>query len=80
MQVLRICGETGGNAANWFQRILRGTWQDCRSKIAFIRNFVAIVLFDPVFERLAFGFVKGRKDAESRGRKLSLLKGVTLLI
>lgn len=56
VQVLRSCGETGRNAAEWFQRIHPRTWQDRRSKIGLIRHFVAVVLFDHVLERFSFGF------------------------
>ena len=56
LQLISSCGETGRNAAEWFQRIHRRTWQDRRIKIGLVRHFVAVVLFDHVFERFTFGF------------------------
>jgi hypothetical protein len=56
VQSLSACGETGINAAEWFQRRDRRGWQDRRSRICLIRHFVAVVLFGHVFERFAFSF------------------------
>ena len=76
LQVLRNCGETGTNAAEWFQRIHRKTWQDRRSKIGLIRHFVAVVLFDHVFERFAFGFDRGWSKYFTEMEKLICKNGI----
>ena len=49
-------GEHGKKAAKWFGNKDKRFFQERRNRIAVIRHVVAVVLFDRVFDRFAFGF------------------------
>ena len=53
---LRAYGEHGKRAAEWFEHRNKKVFQERRNRIALIRHFVAIVLYDQVFDQFAFGF------------------------
>jgi hypothetical protein len=54
--LLKTYGETGSNVAEWFRHKDRRFFQERRNQIALIRHLIAVVLFDQVFDRFAFGF------------------------
>jgi hypothetical protein len=56
ISLLKTYGETGNNVAEWFRRKDRRFFQERRTQIALIRHLIAVVLFDQVFNRFAFGF------------------------
>jgi hypothetical protein len=59
ISLLKTYGETGNNAAEWFRHKDRRFFQERRNQIALIRHLIAVVLFDQVFDRFAFGFERG---------------------
>jgi hypothetical protein len=53
--VLQTCGEVGEKAARWLQGKDRMFFQERRNRITLIRHVIAVVLFDGIFDRFAFG-------------------------
>jgi hypothetical protein len=55
VSTLRTYGDSGIRAAEWFGNQDRKYFQERRNRIALIRHIIAIVLFDAIFDRFAFG-------------------------
>jgi hypothetical protein len=75
---LKTYGETGSNAAEWFQHKERKFFQERRNQIALIRHLIAVVLFDQVFNRFAFGFDRNYSTYFTDVEKLICKQGLVI--
>jgi hypothetical protein len=78
ISLLKTYGETGSNAAEWFRHKDRRFFQERRNQIALIRHLIAVVLFDQVFDRFAFGFERGYSKYFSDVEKLICKHGLVV--